>query len=88
MPPRAWTAASSIAVLAAYLGISPDVANRRLVLAPLNAPLNAPTGLRSVDGFRTGTARLSVQIGPDGTTKLSGAPAGTEVFNAASRERA
>ncbi len=32
--PQAWTAASSIAVLAAHLGISPDVPNRRIVLAP------------------------------------------------------
>ena len=45
-------------------------------------------GLRSVDGFRTGAARLSVQVGPDGTTTLSGAPAGTDVVNAAWRERA
>ena len=79
--PQAWTAASSIAVLASYLGISPDMPNHRIVLAPLNAP----TGLRSVDGFRTGSARLRVQIGPDGTTTLSGAPAGTEVVNAAWR---
>jgi glycogen debranching enzyme len=81
--PQAWTAASSIAVLAAHLGISPDVPNRRIVLAPLSAP----TGLRSVHGFRTGAARLGVQIGPDGTTKLSGAPAGTEVLNASGRGR-
>ncbi len=82
--PQAWTAASSIAVLASYLGISPDMPNHRIALAPLNAP----TGLRSVDGFRTGSARLRVQIGPDGTTTLSGAPAGTEVLNAPWRERA
>lgn len=76
--PQAWTAASCIAVLAAHLGISPDVPNRRILLAPLRTP----TGLKSVEGFRAGASRLGVQIAPDGTTRLSGAPAGTEVFNA------
>jgi hypothetical protein len=79
--PQAWTAASSIAVLAAQVGISPDVPNSRIVLAPLSMP----TGLRSVHGFRTGAAKLGVQIGPDGTIRVSGAPAGTEVLDASGR---
>jgi glycogen debranching enzyme len=36
--PQAWTAASCIAVLAAHLGLSPDVANDRVLLAPRRAP--------------------------------------------------
>jgi glycogen debranching enzyme len=79
--PQAWTAASAIAVLAAQLGISPDIPNRRIVLAPLATSM----GLRRVDGFRAGPARIGVQIGPDGTVTVSGAPAGTEVLDASAR---
>jgi glycogen debranching enzyme len=79
--PQAWTAASAIAVLAALVGIVPDVPNRRIVLAPLSTP----TELRSVHGFRAGTDRLVVQIGPDRTSRLSGAPDGTEVLDQSGR---
>ena len=79
--PQAWTAASSIAVLAAHVGINPDIPNRRIVIAPINMP----TGLRSLHGFRAGAATLGVQIGPDGTGRLSGVPDGIEVLDASTR---
>jgi hypothetical protein len=81
--PQAWTAASSIAVLAAHLGINPDVRDRRALLAPLSPP----RGLRNVDGFGTGGARLGVTTGRDGTTNVSGAPVGTEAPDAGGDRR-
>ena len=60
--PQAWSAASSIGILAALLGIQPDVPGGSVRLSPLATP----TGLRSVDGLVVGGSLIVVQIDQGG----------------------
>ncbi len=74
--PQAWTAASSIAVLNALLGLEPDMPAGRARLAPLGAT----AGLHGVEGFRLGHHRIAVHIGPGAKPRLTGGPPGLRVF--------
>ena len=73
--PQAWAAASSIAVLAALLGIRPDAPSGTVALSP------AATGAvpRRVSGLRIGGAEVGVYIGREGDNRLTGAPAAMQV---------
>ncbi len=73
--PQAWAAASSIAVLAALLGIRPDVPGGTVALSPV------ATGMvpRRVSGLRIGGAEVGVYIGRDGDNRLTGAPTAMRV---------
>jgi hypothetical protein len=75
--PQAWTAATSVGVLSALVGIEADIPNNFVRFAPLATP----TGLHSVDGFRVGSTRVAVQIGPDGQAVVTGAPPGLRVYS-------
>ncbi len=70
--PQAWSAAASVAILAAALGLEPDVPAGELRLRPMvGAPLGAITarglriGGRPVDVTLDGTGRVSVDGLPD-----------------------
>ena len=66
--PQAWSAAACIFVLAALLGIQPDVPAGTVRLRPLSVP----TGLRSVEGLRIGGCSTSAHINADGAARLTG----------------
>ena len=66
--PQAWTAASSVAVLAALAGAWPDVPGGTVVLSPV--PSGA--GLRQVEGFVVGGRRARVDVDESGRARLEG----------------
>ena len=73
--PQAWAAASSVSILTALLGVQPDVPGGSISLAPLAAP----TQLSRVTGLRVGGQRIAVDIDPEGSCRLTGAPSGVRV---------
>jgi glycogen debranching enzyme len=73
--PQAWAAASSIAVLAALLGIRPDVPGGTVALSPVATG----TVLQRVSGLRIGGAEVGVDFGRDGDYRLTGAPPAMQV---------
>jgi glycogen debranching enzyme len=73
--PQAWAAAASIAMLAALLGVRPDVPGGTVALSPV-ATATVP---RRVSGLRIGEAEVSVYVGRDGENRLTGAPAAIKV---------
>ena len=73
--PQAWAAASSIAVLAALLGIQPDVPRGTVELSPVVAD----SLLTSATGLRVGGSEVAVHVNRDGEIRLSGGPKGTRV---------
>jgi glycogen debranching enzyme len=73
--PQAWAAASSVAMVAALLGIRPDVPGGTVALAPLGSA----TGLRSVNGLKLGTVPVAINVGPDGRNQLTGGPPGLRI---------
>ncbi|HET9060044.1 MAG TPA: glycogen debranching N-terminal domain-containing protein [Acidimicrobiales bacterium] len=71
--PQAWSAAASVAVLSALIGVRPDVPGGRLAVRPLHH-----IGAISVDGLRVGGQTVAVEVSAHGT-RVSGLPAGIEV---------
>lgn len=66
--PQAWTAASSVAILTALLGLRPDVPGGRLDVAPLSSP----TGITRVEGLVVAGSPVSVQVDGDDGTRVDG----------------
>lgn len=76
--PQAWAAAAGPGVLAASLGIRPDLPRRRISISPL-AP--GPFGALRVDGIRLGSfGTMSVAVDADGRVVDLTVPAGIEVI--------
>jgi glycogen debranching enzyme len=69
--PQAWAAASSVSVLAAVLGLRPDVPAGRLDVRPLRP---APVGSVQARGLTVGGARVDVLLGADGGVEVTGFP--------------
>ncbi len=65
--PQAWSAASSVALLGAVLGLRPDVPGGRLSVHPTSAVPSA-----SVSGLRVAGRSLDVVIGASGAAEVSG----------------
>ena len=61
--PQAWSAASAVAVVQAVLGLTADVPNGRVGLAPMRS---APMGALRVRGLRVGDQPLRVSVDRDG----------------------
>lgn len=72
--PQAWSAAASVALLGALIGLHPDVPGGRLELRPLHQ-----SGALTVDGLQVGGKRVVVEVGAH-ATRVSGLPAGIEVL--------
>lgn len=72
--PQAWAAASSVAVLAAILGIRPDIPGGTVNFDPL--PCAGPL---SVGGIHLGDATVAVRLNASDPPQISGAPPGIEV---------
>ncbi|WP_051827493.1 glycogen debranching N-terminal domain-containing protein [Streptomyces bicolor] len=71
--PQGWSAASGVAVLAALLGLKPDVTHRTLRLNP------APRWPMSVGGLVLAGHRLTVEVDGDGRAEVSDLPPGWRV---------
>ncbi|MGI5244060.1 amylo-alpha-1,6-glucosidase [Dactylosporangium sp. CA-139066] len=74
--PQAWSAAASVAILQAVLGLYPDVPAGRLELRPLPT---LPFGPVTARGLRIGGASVDVSLDATGTAKASGLPPGITV---------
>ncbi len=61
--PQAWSAASSVAMLGAVLGLAPDVPNGVVDLCPMSP---SPVGRLSVRGLRVGSHEIDVEVAADG----------------------
>ncbi len=70
--PQAWSAAAAVSVLAASLGLDPDVPGGRLVVDP---PRPAPLGAVTVRGLRLAGAALDVAVDRDGHATVTSAAA-------------
>ncbi len=57
--PQAWSAAASVALVQALLGLRPDVPSGRLQLSPIRP---SPVGRLRVEGLRIGSAEVTVEI--------------------------
>ena len=67
--PQAWSAAASVAVLTAVLGLRPDVPAGRLEVAPLRP---APLGAVRVEGLRIGADDVAVAVSASGEVEVTG----------------
>jgi glycogen debranching enzyme len=76
--PQAWSAASAVALLAAALGISPDVPAGSLTVYPA---VPSPFGAVRVEGLRIGNEPLAVDLAADGTLLEVQAPTGLTVLH-------
>jgi glycogen debranching enzyme len=76
--PQAWSAASAVALLAAALGISPDVPAGSLTVHPA---VPSPFGAVRVEGLRIGNEPLAVDLAADGTLREVRAPTGLTVLH-------
>ncbi|HEY0119126.1 MAG TPA: amylo-alpha-1,6-glucosidase, partial [Cellulomonas sp.] len=65
--PQAWSAAASVAVLGASLGLTPDVPGGRLHVAP---PTTSAVGALRVRGLRLAGHDLDVEIDRDGRVRV------------------
>jgi len=74
--PQAWSAAASVAVLSASLGLTPNVPEGSLRVRP---PSPSPVGALEVSGLRIAGRPLAVSVGPDGTVRAVEAPDGITV---------
>ncbi|HTJ36009.1 MAG TPA: glycogen debranching N-terminal domain-containing protein [Dactylosporangium sp.] len=77
--PQAWSAAASVAILRAVLGLHPDVPNGRLEVRPLPG---LPFGPITARGLRIAGAPIDVSLDATGTAKVSGLPADIAVVAA------
>jgi len=66
--PQAWSAAAAVSVLAATLGLTPDVPAGRLDVAP---PAPAPLGAVAVSGLRVAGRPLAVRVAADGRAQVT-----------------
>ena len=73
--PQAWAAASSVAVLAAILGLAADVPAGTLTVAPLISTEYRPL---KVSGLRVAGQSLAIEVDADGTPRVP-APSGLKV---------
>ncbi|MFI5754773.1 glycogen debranching N-terminal domain-containing protein [Streptomyces sp. NPDC051569] len=73
--PQAWAAASSVTVLQSALGLSADVPNGTITVAPAFAEAYRPL---KVEGLDVAGGRLDITVDGDGTAHIE-APAGLEV---------
>jgi len=71
--PQAWSAASALVVLAAVLGLAPDVPAGRVVLRPLRP---SPVGELTVRGLRVAGQPLDLRLTEAGEIEVLAAPAG------------
>lgn len=62
--PQAWSAASAVVLLVAFLGITPDAPGGTVAVAPA---AQVPFGRLRVDGLRVGGRAVVVEVGADGT---------------------
>lgn len=69
--PQAWAAAASVSLLAALIGLRPDLPAGTVSLRPL--PAAPARGLR-VSGLRLGGAEVAVEVDEQGRGRLLGAP--------------
>ncbi len=78
--PQAWSAAASVAVLTAALGLTADVPAGTLTCKP---PSPSPVGAVRVEGLRIAGSNLTVDIAADGHVRAVEAPPGIEVITPA-----
>jgi glycogen debranching enzyme len=69
--PQAWSAAAGVAILAALLGVRPDVPAGRIEVLPLGVQ---PFGALDVDGFVIGGTPVHVHHDTETTTLTGAAP--------------
>jgi glycogen debranching enzyme len=69
--PQAWSAAASVAILRAALGLEPDVPAGQLVLRPMP---DAPLGAIRARGLRVAGHAVDVTLRQDGGVEVSGLP--------------
>lgn len=62
--PQAWSAASAVVLLVAFLGVTPDAPGGCVAIAPA---ARAPFGRLRVDGLRVGGRAVVVEVGADGS---------------------
>ncbi len=74
--PQAWSAAAAVALLAAVLGVAPDVPGATLAIRPM-AP--SPVGAVTVNGLRVAGEPLSLSVAADGSLRTIDAPPGLTV---------
>lgn len=72
--PQAWAAASAVAILAAVVGIRPDVPRGTVAFKPLPYPDRL-----SVGGIRLSGERVAVRLAPSESPQLIGLPPGLSV---------
>ncbi|MFI7574939.1 glycogen debranching N-terminal domain-containing protein [Micromonospora sp. NPDC049497] len=77
--PQAWSAASAVLLLQAATGFYPDVPAGAVRLAPLAGP---ELGAVSVSGLRVAGSSTDVAVDRDGTTSVTGLPAGLRLTGA------
>lgn len=70
--PQAWTAAGSVAVLSALIGLRPDVPGGDVAINPIDSAL----GLWRVQGLAVGGQELTIELEGNGKAKVDGVPAG------------
>ena len=74
--PQAWAAAAGVGILRVLTGVTPDVPNRTVRIAP---PPSSPVGALSVRGLRLGAGRLDLALDADGHPVSVRAPMGITV---------
>jgi glycogen debranching enzyme len=73
--PQAWAAAAGVGILRLLTGVTPDVPNRTVRIAPVGGPI----GALSVRGLRLGTGTLDLAVDRDGHLVSARAPMGITV---------
>jgi glycogen debranching enzyme len=71
--PQAWSAAASVAIVHAMLGLQPDVPAGRVRLRPL---AGAPLGAITAHGLRVGGRPVSAAVDRSGAATITGLPPG------------
>jgi glycogen debranching enzyme len=82
--PQAWSAAASILLLQAALGVYPDVPGGRVELRPL---AGAPLGAITARDLRIAGQPVDVQVDAAGTPSITGLPPGLTVSADPARDR-
>ncbi|MFI6390451.1 glycogen debranching N-terminal domain-containing protein [Nonomuraea sp. NPDC050540] len=72
--PQAWSAASSLAIVHAAVGLYPDVPGGRVLIRP-----GAPLGALTVRGLRVAGAPVDVTVDGSGAARVTGLPPGLRV---------
>lgn len=74
--PQAWSAASAVVLIAAIVGLRPDVPNGLLRVKPMHP---SPVGALTVRGLRVAGEPFDVQLGADGAVQMLAAPSSLRV---------